>query len=68
MLFLWDGDLLQVSGEVRLGKGDDTIIVGVCPSHHALTPPVPDHTPESVSHHVIMQGLNANDSSWYQLS
>src|SRR5438034_4100640 len=37
------GDLLQVFGEVRLGKGYDAIIMRFCASHHTLTPPIPDY-------------------------
>ena len=37
------GDLLQVFGEVRLGEGDDAVIVRLGASHHALSPPIPDH-------------------------
>ena len=37
------GDLLQVFGEVRLGEGDDAVVVRLGAAHHALAPPVPDH-------------------------
>ena len=39
----WHRDLLQIVGEVRLGEGDDAIVVRLGASHHALAPPVPDH-------------------------
>src|SRR3989449_5248356 len=37
------GDLLQIFGEVRLGEGDDAVIMRLCASHHALAPPIPDY-------------------------
>src|SRR2546422_6121077 len=38
------GDLLQVFGEVPLGEGNDAVIVRLGASHHALAPPIPDHS------------------------
>src|SRR4051812_48149858 len=40
-----DGDLLQVFREVRLGEGDDAVVVRLGAAHHALAPPISDHTP-----------------------
>jgi len=37
-----NGDLLQVFGEIRLGEGDDAVIVRFGPAYHALAPPVQD--------------------------
>src|SRR5262249_41882633 len=36
----WHGDFLQILSEVGLREGDDTIVVSLCPAHHALPPPV----------------------------
>src|SRR5271165_1271157 len=60
------GDLLQVFGEVRLGKGDDAVIMRLGASHHALAPPIPDHpvrgfrtrpviTIERSSRHIVIE-------------
>jgi hypothetical protein len=35
-------NLLQVFGEIGLREGDDTVVVRLCPAHHALAPPVLD--------------------------
>ena len=37
-------ELLQVLREVRLGEGHDAIIVRLDTAHHALAPPIPNHT------------------------
>ena len=33
------GDLLEVFGEVRLGEGDDAVLMRLGASHHTLAPP-----------------------------
>src|ERR1700722_16447042 len=37
------GNLLEVFGEIRLGEGDDAVVVGLGASHYALAPPIQDH-------------------------
>src|ERR1700741_5030016 len=39
----WDGDLLQIFGEVGLRECDDAVIMRLRATHHALAPPVQDH-------------------------
>src|SRR5258706_4631823 len=38
------GQFKKVDNEVCLGEGDNLVIVRLCASHHALTPPIPDDT------------------------
>ena len=37
-------DLLQIFSEVGLREGNDAVVMRLCASHHALPPPVPDHS------------------------
>src|SRR3712207_5090518 len=38
----WSFDRLQVRREVCLGKRSDAVVMGLDPTHHALSPPVAD--------------------------
>jgi hypothetical protein len=51
-------DLLQVFGEVRLGEGDDAVIVRLGASHHTLAPPIQMPTKSlDASKTVLNQGV-----------